>query len=111
MRSQQETVQPRLLLETKFYPPRSPRDLVLRPRLRDSLVRGTTAKLILVSAPAGFGKSTVLAQWLDAWLEAEPAADAAEHAAAWLSLDRDDNEPASFWTYVIVALRTAVPRN
>jgi LuxR family transcriptional regulator, maltose regulon positive regulatory protein len=109
LRSQQETVKPRLLLETKFYPPRSPRDLVLRPRLRDSLVRGTTAKLILVSAPAGFGKSTVLAQWLDAWLEAEPAADAAEHAAAWLSLDRDDNEPASFWTYVIVALRTAVP--
>ena len=67
MRSQQETVEPRFLLETKFYPPRPPRDLVRRPRLRDSLVRGTTSKLMLVSAPVGFGKSTVLAQWLDEW--------------------------------------------
>ncbi len=64
---------------------------------------------MLVSAPAGFGKSTLLAQWLDEWLAAEPAADATEHAAAWLSLDRDDNDPVSFWTYVISALRTAVP--
>ena len=60
-------MEPRFLLETKFYPPRPPRDLVRRPRLRDSLVRGTTSKLMLVSAPVGFGKSTVLAQWLDEW--------------------------------------------
>jgi hypothetical protein len=53
LRSQQETVEPRFLLETKFYPPRLPRDLVPRPRLRDSLVRGTTSKLMLASAPAG----------------------------------------------------------
>jgi LuxR family maltose regulon positive regulatory protein len=105
LRSQQETVEPPLLLETKFYPPRSPRDLVPRPRLRDSLDRGTRSKLMLVSAPAGFGKSTMLAQWLDA----EPAAGTTERSAAWLSLDRDDNDPASFWTYVIAALRTAVP--
>ncbi len=44
----------------KFYPPRSPRDLVSRPRLRDRRVRGTTSKLMPVSAPVGFGKSTVL---------------------------------------------------
>jgi LuxR family transcriptional regulator, maltose regulon positive regulatory protein len=109
LRSQQETVEPRLLLETKFYPPRLPRDLVPRPRLRDRLVRGTTSKLMLVSAPAGFGKSTLLAQWLDDWLDPEPAAGTTERSAAWLSLDRDDNDPASFWTYVIAALRTAVP--
>jgi LuxR family maltose regulon positive regulatory protein len=58
------TEEPRLLLDTKFYPPRSARALVPRPRLRDSLVRGTASKLMLVSAPAGFGKSTLLAQWL-----------------------------------------------
>ncbi len=109
MRSRQETVEPRLLLETKFYPPRSPRALVPRPRLRDRLVRGTTSKLMVVSAPAGFGKSTLLAQWLDEWLDAERAAGATERSAAWLSLDRDDNDPASFWTYVVAALRTAVP--
>ena len=60
---------------------------------------------MLVSAPAGFGKSTILAQWLDA----EPAAGTTERSAAWLSLDRDDDDPASFWTYVITALRKAVP--
>ena len=109
MRSQRETVEPPLLLETKFYPPRLPRDLVPRPRLHDRLVRGTTAKLMLVSAPAGFGKSIMLAQWLDEWLDAEPAAGTTERSAAWLSLDRDDNDPGSFWTYVIAALRTAVP--
>jgi LuxR family transcriptional regulator, maltose regulon positive regulatory protein len=109
LRSQQETAEPPLLLETKFYPPRLPRDLVPRPRLRDRLVRGTTSKLMLVSAPAGFGKSTLLAQWLDEWLYAEPAAGTTERSAAWLSLDRDDNDPVSFWTYVIAALRTAVP--
>jgi LuxR family maltose regulon positive regulatory protein len=58
--------------------------------------------LTLVSAPAGFGKTTLLTEWL----AAEPAAPAGERLAAWLSLDRADNEPASFWTYVIAALRT-----
>jgi LuxR family maltose regulon positive regulatory protein len=53
-------------------------------------------------APAGFGKTTLLTEWL----AARPAAPADERLAAWLSLDRADNDPASFWTYVIAALRT-----
>jgi LuxR family maltose regulon positive regulatory protein len=57
---------------------------------------------MLVSAPAGFGKTTLLAEWL----AAGPAAPADERLAAWLSLDQGDNDPASFWTYVIAALRT-----
>jgi ATP/maltotriose-dependent transcriptional regulator MalT len=52
-----------------------------------------------VSAPAGFGKTTLLAQWL-------PAAAADGRFVAWLSLDHRDNDPASFWTYVAGALRT-----
>ena len=60
---------------------------------------------MLVSAPAGFGKTTLLTEWL----AARPAAPAGERLAAWLSLDRGDNDPASFWTYVIAALRTAAP--
>jgi LuxR family maltose regulon positive regulatory protein len=60
---------------------------------------------MLVSAPAGFGKTTLLTEWL----AAGPAAPADERLVAWLSLDRGDNDPASFWTYVIAALRTAVP--
>jgi LuxR family transcriptional regulator, maltose regulon positive regulatory protein len=93
---------PAPLLETKLYVPRSRRDLVPRPRLSERLDRGTASKLTLVSAPAGFGKTTLVT----AWLAAGPAAPANERLAAWLSLDRADNDPASFWTYVIAALRT-----
>jgi LuxR family transcriptional regulator, maltose regulon positive regulatory protein len=93
---------PAALLETKFYVPRSRHGLVPRQRLSERLDRGTTSKLMLVSAPAGFGKTTLLTEWLGAG----PAAPADERLVAWLSLDRGDNDPASFWTYVIAALRT-----
>ena len=64
--------------------------------------RGTASKLVLVSAPAGFGKTTLLTEWL----AARPAALAGQQSTAWLSLDRGDNDLASFWSYVIAALRT-----
>jgi LuxR family maltose regulon positive regulatory protein len=96
---------PTLLLDTKLYLPRSPRGLVPRPRLRERLDRGATSTLMLVSAPAGFGKSTLLAEWL----AAGPAAPTDERSAAWLSLDPGDNNPVAFWTYVIAALRTMAP--
>jgi LuxR family maltose regulon positive regulatory protein len=75
---------------------------VPRPRLSERLDRGAASKLMLVSAPAGFGKTTLLSEWL----AAGPAGPADERLLAWLSLDRGDNDPASFWTYVIAALRT-----
>ena len=93
---------PAPLLETKLYVPRSRPGLVPRPRLSERLDRGAASKLMLVSAPAGFGKTTLLTEWL----AAGPAAPADKRLAAWLSLDRGDNDPASFWTYVIAALRT-----
>ncbi len=96
---------PAPLLETKLYVPRPRRGLVPRPRLSERLDRGTASKLTLVSAPAGFGKTTLLAEWL----AAGPAAPAGERLVAWLSLDRADNDPVSFWTYVIAALRTVAP--
>jgi LuxR family maltose regulon positive regulatory protein len=96
---------PAALLETKLYVPRPRRGLVLRPRLSERLDRGTGSKLVLVSAPAGFGKTTLLAEWL----AARPADLAADRPAAWFSLDRGDNEPASFWGYLIAALRTVAP--
>ena len=97
-----ESLVPAPLLETKLYVSRSRRGLVPRPRLSERLDRGIASKLMLVSAPAGFGKTTLLTEWL----AAGPAAPADERLAAWLSLDRGDNDPASFWTYVIAALRT-----
>ena len=96
---------PTALLETKLYVPRSRRGLVPRPRLSERLDRGAASTLMLVSAPAGFGKTTLLTEWL----AAGPAAPGDERLAAWLSLDQSDNDPGSFWTYVIAALRTAAP--
>jgi LuxR family maltose regulon positive regulatory protein len=61
---------------------------------------------MLISAPAGFGKTTLLAEWL----AAGPAASTDERSAAWLSLDGGDNNPVAFWTYLIAALRTMAPR-
>jgi LuxR family maltose regulon positive regulatory protein len=62
----------------------------------------TDAKLLLVSAPAGFGKTTLLAEWL-------AARPSEQRSVAWLSLDQRDNNPLLFWTYAIAALRTAAP--
>jgi LuxR family maltose regulon positive regulatory protein len=90
------------LLETKLYVPRRRRSVVPRPRLSERLNRGAEAKLTLVSAPAGFGKTTLLAEWL-----ADAPAD--EWSAAWLSLDHGDNHAASFWSYLIAALQTVEP--
>jgi len=87
------------LLETKFFVPSPRPGLVQRRRLIELLDRGTTSKLTLVSAPAGFGKSTLLAEWM-----------AAEgRSVAWLSLDHGDDDAATFWSYVIAALRTVSP--
>ena len=90
------------LLETKFHVPRRGRGLVARSRLSERLSRGADSALTLVSAPAGFGKTTLLAEWL-AVLAAEG------RAVAWLSLDQRDNEPGMFWTYLVAALKTVAP--
>jgi LuxR family maltose regulon positive regulatory protein len=94
-------VMPSPILESKLYVPRQRRGLVTRPRLSERLNRGGESKLTLVSAPAGFGKTTLLAEWL--------AATPADKQTAWLSLDPSDNLAASFWHYVIAALQTAAP--
>ena len=90
------------LLETKLYVPGRRRGLVARPRLAERLNRGAEAKLTLVSAPAGFGKTTLLAECL-------AAAPAHERSVAWLSLDPSDNDPTVFWVYLIAALQTVAP--
>ena len=90
------------LLETKLHIPRWRRSSVARPRLSERLSRGAESALTLVSAPAGFGKTTLLAEWL-----AVAAADG--RSVAWLSLDQRDNDPALFWTYLVAALNTGAP--
>ncbi|MEO8288767.1 MAG: LuxR C-terminal-related transcriptional regulator [Chloroflexota bacterium] len=87
------------ILATRLYiPPPLPK-VVLRPRLMAQLNEGLHGKLTLVSAPAGFGKTTLLSEWV---------AGSGTHVA-WLSLDERDSDPARFLTYLVAALRTIAP--
>ena len=94
-----QTVATSPLLETKLYVPKWRTGLVPRARLIERLDRGIERKLTLVSAPPGFGKSTLLAEWV-------AGTPASERPAAWVSLDQSDNDPALFWAYFIAALQT-----
>lgn len=89
------------LIATKLHVPKPRQRVVERPRLRALLDHGANARLTLLSAPAGFGKTTLLAQWLS-----EPSPD--RPAIAWLSLDGSDDDPALFWPHLVAALRSAV---
>jgi LuxR family transcriptional regulator, maltose regulon positive regulatory protein len=90
------------LLETKLYVPRSRPGLVARPRLIERLRQGAERRLTLVTAPAGFGKTTLLAAWL-------AGTTGGERRAGWVSLDASENEPALFWAYVVRALQRVHP--
>jgi LuxR family maltose regulon positive regulatory protein len=91
------------LLTTKLHiPPVRPRDRVVsRPRLIRRLNQGLERKLVLISAPAGFGKTTLASEWVRDIGETTPPI-----STAWLSLDEDDNDLARFLSYLVAALRT-----
>src|SRR3989440_1021173 len=89
-----------LLLSTKLHRPLPRAHLVRRPQLAARLTQGVMGPLTLVSAPAGFGKTTLLAQWF-----AESGMP-----VAWLSLEAGDNELVRFLSYLIAALQTLDPR-
>src|SRR5215831_12011799 len=82
------------LLATKLHIPRERRGLVPRPRLVDRLTQALAGKLTVVCAPAGFGKTVVLADW----------ARRGGRPVAWLSLDTGDNDPVRFWRHVGAAV-------
>ncbi|MBI4671598.1 MAG: helix-turn-helix transcriptional regulator [Chloroflexi bacterium] len=86
------------LLATKLYIPRLPPALVSRPRLIERLNAGLqhTPGVTLISAPAGFGKTTLLSHWIPQ----------AGRPVAWLSLDEHDNDPPRFFAYLVAALQT-----
>ena len=88
-----------VLLATKLHVPGSHPGLVPRPRLAEQLDEGLRRGLILVCAPAGYGKTALLADW----------ARRGRRPIAWLSLDTADNDPARFWRYVVAALDRACP--
>src|SRR5262249_8419760 len=82
------------LLATQLNVPGWRRGLGPRPRLCEGLDEGLSSGLVLVCAPAGYGKTVLLAEW----------AQRSQVPAAWLSLDGGDNDPARFWRHAIAAL-------
>ncbi|MDQ3317343.1 MAG: AAA family ATPase, partial [Actinomycetota bacterium] len=87
---------PMPILATKLYvPPPRPKG-VLRPRLIERLNEGLDRRLTLLSAPAGFGKTTLVGEWLSS----------CPQPSAWLSLDEGDNDPTRFLAYLVAALQT-----
>src|SRR5271169_5435569 len=90
---------PDVLLATKLHVPRPQPGFVPRPRLVQALGDGLARGRVLVCAPAGFGKTALLADW----------ARGGGQPVAWLGLDDGDNDPARFWRYVVAALDRAQP--
>lgn len=83
------------LLSTKLFIPRPRKNLVSRPRLVDRLNIGLDKKLTLIAAPAGYGKTTLLSEWIPQ----------SPRCVTWLSLDEGDNDPTKFWAYFISSLQ------
>lgn len=86
------------LLTTKLYIPRPVPNLVPRPRLSKQLEEGIGRKLTLISAPAGFGKTTLLSEW-------RMTRPGRKWPVGWISLDEGDNDPVLFFSYLVAALR------
>src|SRR5262245_28878612 len=87
------------LLATKLHVPRPRPGFVPRPRLVRRLDEGLARGLVLVCAPAGYGKTVALADW----------ARRSGQPVAWLSLDAGDNDPVRFWRHVVAAVGPARP--
>jgi len=93
------------LLTTKLFIPPTRPEFVPRSRLIARLDGGLHRKLTLISAPAGFGKTTVVAEWVDKLAKKAAKETQVENRIAWLSLDERDNDPMRFWSYFVVALK------
>jgi LuxR family transcriptional regulator, maltose regulon positive regulatory protein len=92
---------PGVLIETKLHPPAVRKEWVERPELVKHLA-DAEVKLILVAAPPGFGKTTLVAQWRCSPVNHKPF--------AWVSVDRADNDPVRLWWHVVSSLHLACPR-
>jgi LuxR family maltose regulon positive regulatory protein len=92
------------LVQTKLVAPRPRSNLVPRPRLHEQLNTHLDCKLTLLSAPAGFGKTTLASAWA-----AQHRANQTNLAFGWLSLDTGDNDPIRFWRYLLAACESFAP--
>ena len=103
------------LLRIKLMPPRLHSTMIQRANLLARLDEGLTKKLIVIAAPTGFGKTTLVSQWIHGKMKDESGevSDELHHSSfifhpfhsAWVTLDESDNDPTRFWTYIASALR------
>jgi LuxR family maltose regulon positive regulatory protein len=111
-----------LLLAAKLSIPQAPAEAIVRAQLVDRLNLGLRGRLTLLSAPAGFGKTTLLSAWLHGIADCRlqiadlphstpqpPTPNPQPPALAWVSLDAEDNDPVRFWSYIIGALAGVCP--
>ncbi len=92
------------LLQTKLYKPHPRPNTISRERLIERLNSNGDVRLVLISAPAGFGKSTLAAEWLGSTRE-----PGGSNPVAWVSLEEADNDLGRFWRYVVGAFQTVDP--
>lgn len=110
------------ILATKLYVPPTRPEFIARPRLVERLNKGLHRKLTLISAPAGFGKTTLVSHWINQnnegrTMKADSIAGFLHNSSfiihpsrvAWLSLDDGDNDPIRFQTYLVAAFQTIMP--
>jgi LuxR family maltose regulon positive regulatory protein len=92
------------VLNTKLYIPRTRPQIVARPRLIEQLNNGLYRKLTLISAPAGFGKTTLISDWVEGLTSEEKKGRHDDHIIGWFSIDKGDNDQVQFLSYIIAAL-------
>lgn len=103
---------PETILRTKFFPPPTHRNIVARPRLLNRLADtfSPETRLTLICAPAGFGKTTLVTEWLDQ-IKSDHSAftGGSEVKSSWITFDEADNDPIHFWRYIITAMQCIDP--
>src|ERR671911_1413878 len=92
---------PRIVLKPKLRAPLPRPEQLVRRRLLEKLRNALDFKVTIVSAPTGYGKTTLLAHWRQV--------EEAEVPFAWVSLDEQDNDPIRLWRHIVEALRQVVP--
>ena len=87
------------IVETKLYQPPTPNGFIDRPRLNEILDKEISKSMMLISAPAGFGKSSLVGNWIEK----------TELDSAWVSLDETDNDLHQFFSYVVASIQKLLP--
>ena len=99
-----------MLIQAKLSIPEMPSHLLLRSQLLEQLTEPMTQRRIVISAPAGYGKSTLAALWLRHIAPKQAVDNQPQPHLGWVALDEEDNDPATLMRYIVAAVAPAVPQ-